>query len=67
MEALRLAEILIPIGIRGIYQVVVEALTVTLAEQSKRDAKKTRQGRIKAALGDDEQAGVQSAKESCSE
>lgn len=34
MEALRMCEIFVPIPIRGLYQVVLEAVTVALAELS---------------------------------
>lgn len=34
LEALRLIEILIPPAIRGLYQVIVEALHITLSEMS---------------------------------
>jgi hypothetical protein len=37
LEALRLIEILIPITIRGLYQVIVEALHITLSEMSEEE------------------------------
>lgn len=37
LEALRLIEILIPTTIRGLYQVIVEALHITLSEMSEEE------------------------------
>ncbi len=41
LEALRLIEILIPTTIRGLYQVIVEALHITLSEMSEEENEKS--------------------------
>lgn len=54
MEALRLCEIFVPPVFRGFYQVILEAVTVALAELSE-SGKKTSEEHGEAPLGEDEQ------------